>query len=33
MGDVSRVTQAASLVKGNEDISVVRLKRQLEGIS
>lgn len=33
MGDVSRVTQAASLVNGNEDISIVRLKRQLEGIS
>jgi hypothetical protein len=33
MGDVSRVTQAASSVDGNEDISLMRIKRQLEGIS
>lgn len=33
MGDVSRVTQAASLVNGNENISIVRLKRKLEGVS
>jgi len=33
MGDVSRVTQGASLVNGDEDIPLVRLKKQLEGIS
>jgi hypothetical protein len=33
MGDVSRVTQAASSVDGNEDIALVGIKRRLKGIS
>jgi hypothetical protein len=33
MGDVSRITQAVSLLNRNEDMSIVRLKKQLEGIS
>jgi hypothetical protein len=33
MGDVTRVTQAVSLLNGNEDISLMRLKKRLEGIS
>jgi hypothetical protein len=33
MGDVSRITQAVSLLNRNEDISLVRLKKLLEGIS
>jgi hypothetical protein len=33
MGDVSRVKRAASLVNANEDISLLRLKKQLEGVS
>jgi hypothetical protein len=33
MGDVSRITQAVSLLNRNEDISLVRLKKLLEGFS
>jgi putative transposase len=33
MGDVSRVTQAASLVSENENITFMRLKKRLERIS
>jgi hypothetical protein len=33
MEGVSRTTQAASSADGNEDIPLVRIKRQLEGIS
>jgi hypothetical protein len=32
MGEVSRVTQAASSKNKNEDISLVRIKRRLERI-
>jgi hypothetical protein len=33
IGDVSRITQAVSLLNRNEDISLVRLKKLIEGIS
>jgi len=33
MGDVSRITQAVSLFKRDEDISLMKLKKQLERIS
>jgi REP element-mobilizing transposase RayT len=33
MGDVSRITQAVSLLKRSEDISLMKLKKQLERIS
>jgi len=33
MGDLSRVTQAASFVSESEDITFMRLKKRLEGIS
>jgi hypothetical protein len=33
MGDASKVTQAASLVNGDKDITLIKLRKRLEDIS